>query len=190
MPDLTSYDSITVHTFVSIVDLDSTTHGYSDYNQSYTIGSVTYSSLGTLLDITSMSNEVHVSENQLTVTMSAIDATLLGVVQSKKIKGAEIIIKQVFFDAAGVELVLSDNPTTKFRGYVDHYGINETYDNNSRSSTFNLTLICASKIDLFFKRLTGRQTNPDSQAKFYPSDTSMDNMPNIVHSNFNFGAGN
>lgn len=189
MPNLSGYDSITAHTFVSIDVPGDSVHGYSDYNKSYTIDSVTYDELGTLLDITAMANEVHASENQLTVTMSAIDATLLNLVDTYEIKGAEIIIKRVFFDSDGVALAISDNPSTKFRGYIDHYGINESFDNNTRTSTFNLTLMCASKLDLFFKRVTGRLTNPDSQKKFFPSDTSMDNMPNVINSNFNFGAG-
>ena len=42
-------------------------------------------------------HEVHASENQLTVSMSAIDSTLLNVVQTYNIKGAEIIIKTFLY---------------------------------------------------------------------------------------------
>jgi hypothetical protein len=52
----------------------------------------------------------------------------------------------------------------------------------------SLTLTCTSVVGLLNNKITGRRTNPTDQELFYPGDKSMDRVPSLAKSNFNFGA--
>jgi len=49
-------------------------------------------------------------------------------------------------------------------------------------------LECSSSVGLLGQKISGRKTNPQSQNRFYPSDRSMDRVPTLKGTKFNFGA--
>jgi hypothetical protein len=57
----------------------------------------------------------------------------------------------------------------------------------ARSSTNTITLICANNLTILANTLKGRRTNPVDQRKYYPNDLSMDRVPKLIDSYFDFG---
>jgi hypothetical protein len=197
--DLSSYTAIQSNLFVrlTIDEYRTGTSGsytsqvlkFCDRQGSYTIGSDTYNGLGNLMAVTSTSSEIRVSGQEVTVTVSGIPETSINEIVNSKIKGSQIIIYRVLFNpTTNVALSISGNPAGRFTGFVTNYSLTEEYDILSRTSTNTISFHCASVIDVLANTASGRRTNPEDQKSWYPSDLSMDRVPSLAKSNFNFGA--
>jgi hypothetical protein len=198
-PNLSSYRSVQSNLFVRIqVDEYSLTAGgpytpqvlrFSDAITTYTIDSETYTPLGSLMGITASASELRVSSGELTITLSGIPATSIAEIVNSKLKGAPVRVYRLFSNATtGTALSIAGNPSGRFRGFVNNYAINEEWDNQTRVATNTLVLSCASAVDVLNRKISGRKTNPESQKKFFPTDLSMDRVPNLENATFNFGA--
>lgn len=197
--DLTSYASIQSNLFVRIqVDeyRNSPSGGYteqvltfSDMLTPYTINSEVYTGLGKLMSITSSKSELRVSSGELTITLSGIPNTAIAEIVNSKIKGAPVRVYRALFNSNTNQLLaVSPNPLGRYRGFVNNYSLNEEYDSDARTASNTLVLVCASSVDVLQNKVAGRKTNPESQKRFYPSDLSMDRVPNLENATFDFGA--
>jgi hypothetical protein len=198
-PNLSSYSSVQSNLFVRIqVDEYSQTPGgpytaevlrFSDAITTYTVDSESYTPLGSLMAITASASELRVSSGELTITLSGIPDTSIAEIVNSKLKGAPVRVYRLFSDATtGTALSIDGNPSGRFRGFVNNYAINEEWDNLTRVATNTLVLSCASAVDVLNRKISGRKTNPESQKRFYPTDLSMDRVPNLENATFNFGA--
>jgi hypothetical protein len=195
MPDLTSYTSVTTGLFVRLqIDQYRTTSSgaysaqvlkFSDYGETVTINSETYTPLGEFLSITSSTSELRPSENPLTIAISGIPTNNINEIVHSKIKGAPISIYRGYFTTAGVQI---GDFGGRFIGSVNNYSIQEEFDIVTRTSSHMLMLECSSSVGLLSQKVSGRKTNPQSQKTFYPSDTSMNRVPTLKGTKFNFGA--
>jgi hypothetical protein len=106
------------------------------------------------------------------------------------IKGNPVRVLRGLFDAStGTFLsAVAGNPVNRFVGYVNNISLEEEYDVDSRDSSNILLLTCASNVDILDNKIAGRKTNPASQKKFYSTDISMDRVPSLESSYFDFGA--
>jgi hypothetical protein len=197
--NLTSYGAIESHLFVRIqVDeyRTSTIYPYSeqvlrfsDRLTPFTINEEEYIGLGKLMGITSSSSEIRVSAADLTITISGIPTNSIGEIVNSKIKGCPVKIYRALFDAeTGAYLDIEGNPLGRFRGFVNNYSLNEEWDNTTKTASNTLVLTCSSAVNVLQNKVAGRKTNPESQKRFYPNDVSMDRVPNLENSTFNFGA--
>lgn len=197
--DLTGYPAIQSNLFVRIqVDEYRTSPGaaysptvltFSDMLIPYTINSEEYTGLGKLMSITSSSSELRVSGGELTITLSGIPNTAIAEIVNSKIKGSPVRIYRALFDANTNQLLsVSPNPLGRYRGFVNNYSLNEDYDADSRTASNTLVLVCASSVDVLQNKIAGRKTNPESQKRYYPTDLSMDRVPALENSTFDFGA--
>jgi hypothetical protein len=84
-------------------------------------------------------------------------------------------------------LNIDGNPAGRFFGYVTNYTISEEYNYESRTATNTVQLICSSVQEVLENKIAGRKCNPNSMKSFYPGDISMDRVPNLAGSNFDFG---
>jgi hypothetical protein len=91
----------------------------------------------------------------------------------------------LFNPNTGADIV---SPIGKFLGIVNNFALQEDWDNQERSSTVTIILTCSSLIGVLATKLSGRFTNPTDQQKFFPADNSMNRIPSLINSNFNFGA--
>jgi hypothetical protein len=162
---------------------------FSDYKGNVSINGETYLGLGRLVGISATTSELTSSTGSITITISGIpDASIAEIVNSR-IKGSPVSVYRVVFDpATGQQLAIDGNPAGRFFGIVTNYTLNEEFDYSTRTSSNTIALECGSRTDFLTNKVTGRKTNPKSQKSFYPSDPSMDRVPNLIGANFNFGA--
>lgn len=196
MANLDAYTSIKTNLFVRLqVDQYRTTSTgsyvqevlrFSDFSETFTINGESYVPLGELLGVTASVSEIRPSSNTLTLTISGIPTDSIAEIRYSKIKGAPIKIYRGWFNT------LSGNQIGeiegKFFGLVNNYAIGEEYDIDSRTASNFIELECATSVDILGQKLAGRKTNPQSQQRFYPNDLSMNRVPVIKSTKFNFGA--
>jgi len=197
--DLNAYRAIQSNLFVRIqVDQyrTSPTGGYttqvlrfSDLNSSYTLDGEAYIGTGGLMSISSTSSEISAAGSELVITLSGIPNSSIFEIMNSKIKGCPVLVKRVLFNAeTGTILSVTGNPLGRFSGFVNNYSLNEDYDNTTRTSSNTLVLTCASNVSILENKIAGRKTNPQSQKTFYPSDISMNRVPNLINAVYDFGA--
>lgn len=196
MPNLDTYTSVKVGLFVRLqIDEYRTTSSssyipqvlrFSDYESPVTINGETYTPLGEFLSITASTSELRPSENPVTIALSGIPTNSINEIVHSKIKGSPIQIWRGYFNVA-TDAQIGDF-AGRFIGSVNNYSIQEEFDIESRTSSHMLMLECASSVGLLNQKIAGRKTNPQSQKTFYSSDTSMDRVPTLKGTKFNFGA--
>lgn len=196
--NLSSYTNIQSNLFVRlVVEQYSTTAGgpytnqvlrFSDKTGSTTIEGETYTGLGNLLGVSSVSSELRVSGYEVVVSISGIPDTSIAEILNSRIKGSSIKIYRAFFEATtGNILSISGNPMGRFQGFVNNVSLTEDFNVDERDSSNILTLQCASVVDILAKKISGRRTNPTSQKQFFPNDVSMDRVPSLENYYVDFG---
>jgi hypothetical protein len=201
MANLIDYSSIRSHLLVRI-DIEyyrTTTSGsYSSQvlafgdlplAETVTFDGLTYTGLGTLVSLTSTSSELKPSSGELTITLTGIPNLSIATILNSKIKGCPVQIYRAMFSATtGLPLPLTQNPFGRFRGFVNNYSLTEEYNINNNTSSNTMLLICKNTFDVISNKTGGRLTNPTSQKKHFPLDLSMDRVPALQNTSFNFGA--
>jgi len=197
--DLSSYTNIVSGLFVRIEctyykDTPSATpttaiFAFSDQLNNWNVNGDDYYGLGKLLAISETVSEIKGSSNEVSITVSGIPNTSIAEIVNSRIKGSKVEIYRALFDAStNQSLAISGNPAGRFFGIVNNYSLTEEYDIDQRTSTNTITFICSGILDVLANTLKGRRTNPQDQRLFYPSDASMDRVPSLVGSYFDFGA--
>lgn len=198
MPQLTPFTAIRTHLFVRIkVDHYKETEAsaprqeilrFSDTTDTVVINGESYTGLGNLLSISGSASEIRASSGELNISVSGIPNTALSEIIHSRIKGCPVTIYRSFFDPITNEPLDIPNQTVmRYRGFVNNYSLQEDYDTQARQATNTITLVCASAIDVLQNKYAGRKTNPASHYRFYPGDQSMDRVPVLENTTFNFG---
>jgi len=197
--NLTSYGSVESGMFVKMVcdkykasfsspTFSTETFRFSDMERPATISGDTYTALGRFLSITNTTSELRITGQEVTVSLSGIPNSSLEEFQASRIKGSTIEIRRgIFNPTTGAFLSIADNPMLRFKGFITNYALNEEYSVEDRTATNTITLICASTVDIMAQKVSGRRTNPESQKFYYPTDVSMDRVPSLVGTYFDFG---
>lgn len=184
---LTPFLAIESHLFVRIDDNVDVLR-FSDFRDSFSINNESYLGLGNFLGVTASSSDLRATGNSVTITLSGVPNSSISDVLNRKIKGAAVRVFRVAFNATtGQALQIAGNPMGRFRGFVNNYAINEDYNIQDRSGTSTISFICASAVDVLSNKVSGRLTNPDSMRRFFPSDASMDRVPALQNTIFDFG---
>lgn len=187
--DLTSYSSIQSNLFVRLDIPDYAVLTFSDYHKSLTLGGTNYLGIGQLLAITNTSHNLRAAPDDISISISGIPSSNITDIINNRVKGSSIKVYRAFFDpTTGLLLNITGNPAGKFQGVVSNFEISDDLDMGDDVGTITLTLTCTSVVALLNNKITGRRTNPIDQELFYPGDKSMDRVPSLAKSNFNFGA--
>ena len=197
--DLSSYRNIASGLFVSIEcsyykatpasSPTTETFAFSDQINSWSLNSIDYYGLGKLLSITETVSEIKGSSNEVSISISGIPNTSIAEIVNSRIKGSKVAIYRSVFDVATHQpLSISGNPAGRFFGIVNNYSLSEDYDIDTRTSTNTITFVCSGILDVLASTLKGRRTNPQDQRSLYSTDASMDRVPSLVGSYFDFGA--
>ena len=187
--NLDAYPAIYTALFVRIDIPNYTVMRFSDYYIALTINGESYTGLGSLMNVSDSTSELRLSDTEVSVTFSGIPAANIDMVQDYLIKGSDIqIYRGIFNPTTGALLSISGNPMGKFKGIVNNFALQEQWTEGSDDSTVTVLLTCTSVVSLLRNKISGRRTNPIDQQFWYPADQSMNRVPNLADSNYNFGA--
>jgi hypothetical protein len=188
--DLSSYRSIQSNLFVRInLSYTSNILRFSDTRDTVAINGESYTGLGQLMSITSSSSELKSTTRQITITISGIPNSSISEIMNSRLKGSKINIWRAIFDPATRQaLDIAGNPAGRFTGIVTNYALNEDFDAAARTATNTISIMCSGIVDVLANTTKGRRTNPQDQKLYYPNDTAMDRVPDLVGAYFDFGA--
>jgi hypothetical protein len=194
MANLDSYTSVRSHVYVrlAIDEYRTTSSGsytpqvlrFTDDPDTRTIDGETYTSIGRLLGVTATASELRPTDNSITVTISGIPTNAIQEIVYSRIKGSNIKIYRQFYTVAGSYIATQGY----FFGRVNNYSLQEDYRIEERTANNIILLDCSSNIEVLKQKISGRKTNPQSEQRFFPSDTAMNRVPTIKGTKFDFGA--
>lgn len=179
--------SIRVAEFVKLT-LPTQTYTFCNAASPITVNSVTYNGLGSLLSIAEIINDVKANSADLKISLVGIDPVNISIILSSNIKGSVVEVWRGFLDSNNQIIT---TPTQQFfkryQGIINNVAINEDFNDQLRQRTATCIISSASMRLVLDSRKAGVRTNPQSWKFFYPNDTSMDRVPIIASTNFDFG---
>lgn len=194
MANLTSYTAVRSNMLVKldVAEYRTTSSGsysanvlrFTDSPDTEAYNSESYVPLGKLLAITEKNNEIRPTANSITISISGIPTDSIAEIIHSKIKGSPIAIYRRYKTVAGVDI----ETQSYFTGTVDNWSIQEELQIEELKGTSIILLECTNRSTFLERQISGRKTNPQSQQRFYASDTSMDRVPTLKGTKFNFGA--
>jgi hypothetical protein len=162
---------------------------FSDLNRTVTVGGESYLGVGNFMAITNSASELKIGNSEINISLSGIPNTSIAEIINSRFKGSEVIVYRGLYNpTTNVLLNVSGNPFKRFHGIITNYALSEEYNNDTRTSSNTITFIASSAVEVLGNTAKGRRTNPKDQRSFYASDASMDRIPALVRSKFNFGA--
>jgi len=183
-----SSNSIRFAEFVKLTT-PSATYTFCNAAAAITVDGTVFSGLGSLLNITNIDRQVKATSGDLGVSLTGIDSTNIALILSATIKGSKIEVWRGFLDSNNQIIT---TPTQQFfkryQGLVSTVAISEDFDTEKRIRVATCVLSCASFRTILQNRVGGIRTNPSIWKTFYPNDTSMDRVPIIAATYFDFGA--
>lgn len=181
--------SIRYAEFVKLT-LPSTTYTFCNAASDVTVNGTTYSGLSSYLGISQIQQDIKASSVDLTLSLTGIDPNNVALILSSDIKGSTIEIWRGFLDANNqIETISSVQQFFKrYQGIINNIAINEDYNEKARTRIATCIVSCSSMRLVLDNRVAGIKTNPQSWKFFYPNDTSMDRVPVIASTYFDFGA--
>ena len=159
----------------------------SDYHSQVSFDGNTYSNIGNLMGVSSVTSDLKATASEISITLSGIPSNSISNIMSQEIKGSEIEMYRGFFDPNThqlLDLSPNTNPVQKFKGIVTNYSISDDIDMGSGIATSTIVLACNSAVEILGKKVSGRRTNP----RDFPDENSMNRVLALSNSNFQFGA--
>jgi len=172
------------------------------------LGSVGYAPLQKLLTISPSKNQVSPGTDSLSITINAYEAgnySDMNWLRKSRIEGSQITVKRALFDDQGELISLTGgNPIGRFKGFVETYAVNDTYDIATGKSDTVINLEVATYTAYLKKKKTGRKTArpnrgawligheevvPGLKSPVLVADTSMNNVAKLKSAKFKWGKG-
>lgn len=183
-----SSNSIRFAEFVKLTT-PSATYTFCNAAAAITVDGTVFSGLGSLLNITNIDRQVKATSGDLGISLTGIDSANIALILSATIKGSKIEVWRGFLDSNNQIIT---TPTQQFfkryQGLVSTVAISEDFDTEKRIRVATCVLSCASFRTILQNRVGGIKTNPSIWKTVYPNDTSMDRVPIIAATYFDFGA--
>jgi hypothetical protein len=156
--------------------------------------------MGGFLEVTDIQGDLQLTNNEITLGLSAIPAEYIEAIMSREIKGGAIRIYRVFFDTAtqqvqtigGVQQVF-----LRFDGIINNFAIQEDVASYQAADvTHTITVSASSILAVLENRRSGRRTNEQSYQVFFgeqnitsgiTTDLSMSRVVALRAASFDFG---
>jgi hypothetical protein len=168
--------------------LPSNTYTFCNAAAAITVNSITFSNLGGLLQLSDIKRDVKANSSDLSVSLTGVDGTNIAIVLGSEIKGSRIEVWRGFLDSNNQ---IIQSPTQQFfkryQGIVSNFSITEDWNQELRTRVATVGLSCASFRTILENRVGGVRTTPKIWQVYYPGDTSMNRVPSIAGSYFDFG---
>jgi len=185
--NLKNLPSIQTNLFIKLDVTGTGVETFSDYHRSYSFGGDTYQGLGSLLNITDITDNLRASPDELSVSITGIPFENVNLILQNKFRGSRLEIYRGYFNpTTGLPIAEVPTPLAIFRGYVTNFEISDELEGDTGSVA--LILSVSNFITLLENKFAGRRTSPTDQNFFFPGDKSFDRVPALAKSNFNFGA--
>ena len=182
-----SSNSIKVVEFVRLT-LPSDTYTFCNAAAPITVNGITFSSLGSLLQISEIQRDIKASSADLKVSLVGIDPENIAIILGAEIKGSTIEIWRGFLDSNNA--IITD-PTQQFfkryQGIVNNIAIQEDFNDQIRQRIATCIVSSASMRIVLDSRIAGIKTNQIAWQRLYPNDTSMNRVAVIASTYFDFG---
>lgn len=181
-------DSIRVAEFVKLT-LPSQTYTFCNAAGPIVVNGTTFEGLGSLLAISEIQNDIKANSADLKISLNGIDPANISVILSSDIKGSKVEVWRGFLDSDNqIQTISSQQQFFKrYQGIINNLSIQEEFDNELRKRIATCAISSASMRIVLDSRKAGLRTNPQAWKVFYPNDTSMDRVPVIASTYFDFG---
>jgi hypothetical protein len=154
-----------------------------------TVNGVVYAGLGGYLGIDQIQQDLKGTSVDLKLMITGLDPSSISLILSQNIKGSLLTISRGFLDSNNQILYVGGVQQFfgRYQGIVNNISITEQFDNDKRVRVATCGISSASMRYVLDSRVAGIKTNPASWRSIYPNDTSMDRVPVIASTYFNFG---
>lgn len=152
------------------------------------VNGITFTNLGSLLQLSDIKRDIKANSSDLNISLTGVDGTNVAMILSSEIKGSRIEVWRGFLNSNNQ---IIETPTQQFflryQGIVSNYSITEDWNEQARTRVATVGISCASFRTILENRVGGVRTTPKIWQAFYPGDTSMNRVPSIAGSYFDFG---
>ena len=186
---MTALDSSSIR-YAEFIKLTMPSNVYTFCNAAapITVDGTTYTNLGSLLQISEIKRDIKANSSDLSISLTGVDGTNVAIVLDSEIKGSRIEVWRGFLDS---DNQIIETPTQQFfkryQGIVSNYSITEDWNEQARTRIATVGISCASFRTILENRVGGVRTTPKIWQVFYPGDNSMNRVPAIAGSYFDFG---
>jgi len=140
---------------------------YKDIVYNNGTGDHTYTALAGFINVGELQQDISASNNEISVSLSAIPPEYITAVLGAQIKGGNIKIFRVFFDSATQEVAVISGVKQifqRFNGFITNYSANEDVSVNAQGGdiTHTITIQASSINGILENRVAGRRTNRKS----------------------------
>jgi len=186
---MTALDSSSIRQAEFIrLTLPSNAYTFCNAASPITVNGITFTNLGSLLQLNDIKRDIKATSSDLSVSLTGVDGTNVAVVLGADIKGSRIEVWRGFLDSNNQIIT---TPTQQFfkryQGIVSNFSITEDFNEQLRIRVATVGLSCASFRTILENRVGGVRTTPKIWQVYYPNDTSMNRVPTIAGSYFDFG---
>lgn len=180
--------SIRYAEFVKLT-LPEDTYTFCNAASEITYAGVTYGGLGSYLGISQIQQDIKASSVDLTLSLTGIDPQNIILILGSQLKGSTIEIWRGFLDENNQIETLEGTPQffKRYQGIINNSAINEDFNEKARIRMATCVISCSSMRTVLDNRIAGIRTNPNNWKFIYPNDTSMDRVPVIASTYFDFG---
>ena len=154
-----------------------------------TVNGISFTNLGALLNLGDIQRDIKATSDDLTITLTGIDPQNISIILSSDIKGSYVEVWRGFLDDNNQIIT---TPTQQFfkryQGIINSVSISEDWNEALRTRIATCSISCSSMRQILANRVSSVKTNPSSWKFLYPADKSMDRVPIIASTYFDFGA--
>jgi hypothetical protein len=174
--------------FVQIVN-PSFTDYFCNGPSNITVSGMTFTGMGSYLGVSEIQRDMKSTSTDVKLSITGLLSSNIAQVLDSKIKGSTITIWRGFLDSNN-QIQTIDGVLQffqRYQGIVNNIAITETFDSDKRDRLATCVISSASMRLVLDSRVAGIRTNPSSWKFYYPSDTSMNRIPSIASTYFDFG---
>ena len=179
--------SINYAEFVRLTTVDET-YTFCNAAAPITVSGVTYQGMGSLLGIGEIQQDIKASSYDMKLMLTGIDPENIALILGSNVKGSTVEIWRGFLTTNNQIIT---TPTLQFfkryQGIISNFSVNEEFNDKLRIRIATAVASCSSMRFVLENRITGIRTNKGSWQFFYPNDTSMNRVPTIASTYFDFG---
>ena len=154
-----------------------------------TVNGVVYSGLGDLLSISNIGQNVKSTSQDLSISLTGIDGSNVGMILSSDIKGRVVEVWRGFLNDNNQITSVSGTQQffKRYQGIINNVSIQEDWNEEARIRIATCTISAASFKVILQNRIAGKKTTPVLWQSVHPNDTSMNRVPVITAQYFDFG---